>query len=258
MTVAHRKVALVTGAARRRGIGRGIAIVLAQRGFDVVVSDIEASADEGWETVQEVRRAGGRCEFIAADVTERDQVDELVNRVEVDFGALYAVASNAGIAGWSAFADIEEEHLSRIVAVNLTGTFKVVQASARKMLPRQAGRIVVTSSVHVQMPMASMAVYGATKQSIRALVAHLAVELSPQGILVNHIGPGWVKSFLNDGSPSLQTKEDEAATIDLIPAARPAEPEEMGQAAAYLVSDEADYVTGSFLRVDGGFVVGKY
>jgi 3-oxoacyl-[acyl-carrier protein] reductase len=86
----------------------------------------------------------------------------------------------------------------------------------------------------------------------------MAVELGPTGITVNHVGPGWVKSFLNDASPSLRTEEDEAATIAMIPARRPAEPEEMGDAVVYLCSDEAAYVTGEYLRVDGGLVVGKY
>jgi NAD(P)-dependent dehydrogenase (short-subunit alcohol dehydrogenase family) len=103
-----------------------------------------------------------------------------------------------------------------------------------------------------------MAVYGSTKQAIRALVDHMATELSPSGILVNHIGPGWVKSYLNDGSPSLQTPEDEAVTLALIPLDRPAEPEEMGDAVVFLCSEQSAYVTGSFLRIDGGFVVGKF
>jgi NAD(P)-dependent dehydrogenase (short-subunit alcohol dehydrogenase family) len=101
-------------------------------------------------------------------------------------------------------------------------------------------------------------VYGATKQGLRALTEQMAIELAPHRITANHIGPGWVRSFINDGSPALQTAEDVAATLKLIPAGRPAEPEELGSAVCYLASDEAAYVTGTFLRVDGGFVVGKY
>jgi len=102
------------------------------------------------------------------------------------------------------------------------------------------------------------AVLEPTKQAVRALSDTMAVELGRSGITVNHIGPGWVKSFLNDASPSLQTPADEAATIAMIPAGRPAEPEEMGDAVAFLCSDQAAYVTGEYLRVDGGLVVGKY
>jgi NAD(P)-dependent dehydrogenase (short-subunit alcohol dehydrogenase family) len=90
------------------------------------------------------------------------------------------------------------------------------------------------------------------------MVETMAIELAPHGITVNHIGPGWVRSFINDSSPSLQTEEEVAATLELIPAGRPAEPRELGHAAVYLCSSDGDYVTGEYLRVDGGFVVGKY
>jgi NAD(P)-dependent dehydrogenase (short-subunit alcohol dehydrogenase family) len=103
-----------------------------------------------------------------------------------------------------------------------------------------------------------MAVYGATKQGVRALCETMAIELAEHGITVNHIGPGWVKSQLNDRSPGLQTPEDEAATLKLIPIPRPSEPSEQGRAVVYLCSPDAEYVTGEFLRVDGGFVVGKF
>lgn len=258
MTDLEGRVALVTGAARERGIGRGIANVLAGRGCDVIINDVASAADEGHQAVDEIRKAGRRAEFIAADVSDRTQVDDMVARIEADFGPLGVVASNAGIADWQSFPDITEDSMVKVVGVNLTGAFHVGQAAARVMVPRGSGRIVFTSSVHVQMPMGQMAVYGSTKQAIRALVDHMTVELSPHGVLVNHIGPGWVKSYLNDRSPSLQTEQDEADTIALIPTARPATPEDMGNAVAFLASDQASYVTGSFLRVDGGFVVGKF
>jgi 3-oxoacyl-[acyl-carrier protein] reductase len=111
----------------------------------------------------------------------------------------------------------------------------------------------------VRMCFPSMAVYGATKQGVRALAETMAIELGRHGITVNHIGPGWVKSQLNDRSPGLRTKEDEEATLDMIPIRRPAEPIEQGRAVVYLCSSpDGDYVTGEYLQVDGGFVVGKY
>jgi NAD(P)-dependent dehydrogenase (short-subunit alcohol dehydrogenase family) len=104
-----------------------------------------------------------------------------------------------------------------------------------------------------------MAVYGATKQALRALAETMAIEFGEHGITVNHIGPGWVKSQLNDSSPGLRTEEDELNTLKLIPIPRPSEPIEQGRAVVYLCSSpDGDYVTGEFLRVDGGFVVGKY
>lgn len=252
------KIALVTGAARQRGIGLGIARQLAAAGCDVVINDIKSVEDQGHQSVEELLQLGVRAKFLSCDVSDRLQVDAMIDEVENSFGALDFVCSNAGVADWESFADLTPESFDRIVAVNLTGAFNICQSAARRMVPRGAGRIIITSSVHVQMPFPSMSVYGSTKQAIRALVDHMAIELSPSGILVNHIGPGWVKSFLNDNSPSLQTAEDEAVTLSLIPLNRPAAPEEMGDAVVFLCSEQSAYVTGSFLRIDGGFVVGKF
>jgi len=251
------KVALVTGAARRRGIGRGIALRLAEDGYAVAVNDV-AAEEEGAELVKDIRALGRDAGFYAADVADRAAVDAMLQSVESDLGPLDVVCSNAGIAAWDAFEEISDLTFDRVVAVNLTGAFNVGQAAARLMVPRGSGRIVFTSSVHVQMPFAEMAIYGSTKQAIRALTETMAIELGTSGITVNHLGPGWVKSYLNDNSPSLQTVADEQATIAMIPARRAAEPADMGAAVAFLCSDDARYVTGEYLRVDGGFVVGKY
>ncbi|MGI8973787.1 MAG: SDR family NAD(P)-dependent oxidoreductase [Gaiella sp.] len=252
------KVALVTGASHERGIGRGIALALAAEGADVACSDIGFTA-AGEELSAQLRDMGRRSTFITADVSDRASVDSLIDQVEAELGALDIVVSNAGVADWQAFTQITDESFDRIVAVNLTGAFNVGQAAARAMIRAgTGGRIVFTSSVHVQMGFPSMAIYGSTKQALRALAETMAIELAPTGITVNHIGPGWVKSQLNDSSPGLQTREDEEATLRLIPIPRASEAIEQGYAVAYLCSPEADYVTGEYLRVDGGFVVGKY
>lgn len=258
MNLLDGKIALVTGAARDRGIGRGIAIALAKEGCDVVINDLAATAGEAQDTLSIIRKLGHRAEFIAADVSQYDQVENMIADIESGFGPLDIVCSNAGVADWQPITEITLEVWDHIVGVNLTGAFNVCQTAALRMVPRKAGRIVITSSVHVQMPFPDMAVYGSTKQAVRALVDSMTVELSPHGILVNHIGPGWVKSFLNDRSPSLQTADDEQATMKLIPVARPGLPEEMGNAVVYLVSEKASYVTGAFLRIDGGLCVGKF
>jgi NAD(P)-dependent dehydrogenase (short-subunit alcohol dehydrogenase family) len=252
------KVALVTGASHERGIGRGIAIALAREGADVVCADIRF-AEAGEELAAHLRSLGRRSQFMAVDVSDRASVDALIDRVESDFGSLDIAVSNAGTAGWQEVVEITDESFDTIVGVNLTGAFNVGQAAAKAMVRAgKGGRIVFTSSVHVQMGFPSMAIYGSTKQALRALAEHMAIELAPAGITVNHIGPGWVQSQLNDNSPGLQTKADEEATLKLIPIPRASEAIEQGYAVAYLCSSEADYVTGEFLRVDGGFVVGKY
>jgi glucose 1-dehydrogenase len=248
------KVALVTGAAHERGIGRGIVRELAAEGARVAVNDA-VYEEMGEELAREV---GGR--FYRADVSDRTRVDELVQRVEAELGPLDIVASNAGVADWQPFVEVTEASFDRIVGVNLTGAFNVGQAAARAMVARgRGGRIVFTSSVHVQMPFPTMAVYGATKQAVRALCEAMAIELAPYGITVNHIGPGWVLSALNDPSPVLQDEEELRASLAQIPlGGRPADPRELGRAVVYFASSDGDYVTGEYLRVDGGFVVGKF
>jgi NAD(P)-dependent dehydrogenase (short-subunit alcohol dehydrogenase family) len=253
------KVALVTGASHERGIGRGIALALAEEGADVACCDV-AFEEAGEELATRIRALGRGSAFFRADVSDRDQVDALIASVERELGGLDIVCSNAGVADWQDWTAITEKSFDRIVAVNLTGAFNVGQAAARAMIERgKGGRIVFTSSVHAQMCFPTMAVYGATKQALRALTETMAVELGEHGITVNHIGPGWVKSQLNDRSPGLRTEEDERSTLALIPIPRPSDPIEQGRAVVYLCSSpDGDYVTGEFLRVDGGFVVGKY
>ena len=248
----------MTGAARERGIGRGIVECLADEGCDVAINDVGA-ADEAAALVAELQALGRRAAFYPADVSDRAAVDAMIEAIEAELGPIDIVCSNAGVADWQGFLDVTEESFDRLVSVNLTGAFNVCQAAARSMVDGgRPGKIVVTSSVHVQMPFGEMSVYGATKAGLKGMVETMAIELAPYGITVNHIGPGWVRSFINDSSPSLQTDEEVAATLELIPAGRPAEPRELGHAAVYLCSSDGDYVTGEYLRVDGGFVVGKY
>ncbi len=252
------KIALVTGAALERGIGRGIALCLAEEGCDVAVNDV-VGEEQGRELVRQIEALGRRAGFYRCDVSDRAAVERMLERVQGDLGGLDIVCSNAGVADWQPFAEITLESFDRIVGVNLTGAFNVGQAAARAMVAGgKGGRIVFTSSVHVRMGFPTMAVYGSTKQGLRALCETMAIELGSHGITVNHLGPGWVKSALNDRSPALQTEADEEATLALIPIPRPAEPREQGRAVVYLCSEDGDYVTGEYLGVDGGFVVGKY
>jgi NAD(P)-dependent dehydrogenase (short-subunit alcohol dehydrogenase family) len=254
------KVALVTGAARPRGIGRGMVQALADEGAAMAVNDIAATASDGQAFVEELQAKGVRAAFYAADVSQRAEVDALIASIQADFGGLDIVCSNAGVADWKTVAETDDAVFDRIVAVNLTGAFNVGQAAARAMVAAgRGGRIILTSSVHAQMGFPTMSVYGATKSAMRALCESMAIELAPHGIRVNHIGPGWVLSQLNDPSPALASEEITRANLATIPIeGRAADPYELGRAAVYLASSDGDYVTGAYLRLDGGFVVGKY
>lgn len=260
MTRLTGKVALVTGGARERGIGRGMALALADEGAAVAVNDIGEAREEGLALVHELQGKGVAAGFYVADVSKRAEVDELVARVQADLGGLDVVCSNAGVADWNTIAETDDATFDRIVGVNLTGAFNVGQAAAMAMVAAgRGGRIVFTSSVHVQMGFPSMSVYGATKQAVRALCESMAIELAPHGIRVNHIGPGWVLSRLNDASPALVSEETLRENLAAVPIeSRAADPYELGRAAVYLASSDGDYVSGAYLRVDGGLVVGKY
>lgn len=251
-------VALVTGAARERGIGRGIALVLARAGADVAVNDV-AEPGQGAERIREIEALGRRSIFVPADIRDGEQVHWMFDEVEERLGPVDIFVNNAGVCVWQSVADVDRASYELMVGVNLRGALLCSREAAWRMISRRrGGRIVFISSVHAQMPFPKMSVYGATKMGLRALTDHLALELAPYGITVNHVGPGWVDSDINLASPDLKTDEDRRRTLDAIPLHRPADPEEIGEAVRYLVSDAASYVTGAYLRVDGGLVVGKY
>jgi NAD(P)-dependent dehydrogenase (short-subunit alcohol dehydrogenase family) len=253
------KVAIVTGAARDRSIGGGIARVLARHGADVVVNDLAVTA-EGQRRVQEIEALGRRSSLIAADVTDPVAAERLMAASAERMGRLDIVVANAGVCDWQPVAELSAELWDRIVGVNLHGCFNTCRAAAAQMRAQgEGGRIVVTSSVHAQMPFALMGVYGGTKQAVGHLVGVMAREWARDRITVNHVGPGWVASAINDTSPDFATEEARLGVQRIIPLGhRAGEPEEMGEAVAYLVSDGAAYTTGAYLRVDGGLIMGPY
>jgi NAD(P)-dependent dehydrogenase (short-subunit alcohol dehydrogenase family) len=253
------RVAVVTGAARDRSIGGGIARVLAQHGADVVVNDL-AVDDEGERRVHEIEAIGRRAALIAADVTDAAAMDDLMAQTVERMGRVDIVVANAGLCDWETVADMSAGLWERLVGVNLHGVFNTCRAAAAQMRAQgEGGRIIATSSVHAQMPFVEMGVYGGTKQAVGHLVGVMAREWARDRITVNHIGPGWVASAINDASPDFATPEAQRRVRQLIPLGhRAGEPEEMGEAVAYLAGDAAAYTTGAYLRVDGGFTIGAY
>jgi NAD(P)-dependent dehydrogenase (short-subunit alcohol dehydrogenase family) len=253
------RVAVVTGAARDRSIGGGIARVLAQHGADVVVNDL-AVTPEGQRRVQEIEALGRRAALIAADVASPAAVDRLMAETVERLGRVDIVVANAGLCDWQTVAEMSADLWDRLVGVNLHGCFNTCRAAAAQMRAQgEGGRIIATSSVHAQMPFVQMGVYGGTKQAVGHLVGVMAREWARDRITVNHVGPGWVASAINDASPDFATPEAQRKVQQLIPLGhRAGEPEEMGEAVAYLAGDAAAYTTGAYVRVDGGFVIGPY
>ena len=252
------KVALITGAAGDRSIGRGIALALAAEGANVVVNDV-AKADKLADRVTEMEWMGVEAMAVVADLTNEQQVDEMVAKVVQRFGHLDIVCPNAGVVTWEPFLDITPRSVEMMLGVNLKGTYDICHAAANQMIrQRTGGRIVVTTSVHAEMPFADMAIYGATKHALQTFVKSLAVELAPHNITVNQIQPGWVRSAINDASPGVGNVQGMRETLKMIPLGRPAKAYELGRAVVYFASDDASYVTGTFLRVDGGLILSKY
>jgi NAD(P)-dependent dehydrogenase (short-subunit alcohol dehydrogenase family) len=252
------KKALVTGAALDRSIGWGIARALAEEGADVAVNDA-FHLDELERRADDLRVLGRAALAVPADISDYEQVTGMVANTVEAFGRLDIVVSNAGIIRWQRFLDVTPANLNAVVDVNIKGNVYVCQAAAKQMIAQGGGgRLILTSSVQsvVQFPMTI--VYGATKKAAFSLVGSMALELAPHNITVNHIGPGWVRSPLNDVAPEQQTAEDIEKQRLAVPLKRDGRIDEMGRAAAYFASPDADYVTGAFLLVDGGIGISKY
>jgi glucose 1-dehydrogenase len=252
------KSALVTGAASDRSIGWGIARALAAEGADVAVNDI-GQLDALAARAQEIKAMGRRSLVVPADVTQPEQVADMFAKTVAAFGRIDIVVSNAGIIRWEKFLDITPANLRAIVNVNIKGNVYVCQAAARHMIAQgSGGRIILTSSVQSDRQFPINPVYGATKKAAHTLVGVMALELAQHNITVNHIGPGWVKSALNDVSPELQTAAGNEAQRQTVPLKREGYIDEMGRAVVYFASSDGDYTTGAFLRIDGGLGISKY
>lgn len=244
------KVAIVTGAAT--GIGRAIAARLAREGAAVVI-DYIGKPEVARDAQNDIAAFGGKSIAVAADVSQPDQVQSLIEATLKSFGRLDIAINNAGIEKKSAFVDYPLQTLRKILDINLIGPFLVSQAAARQMIRQgNGGRIINISSIHEDLPMPTNAAYCASKGGLRMLTRTIAVELAKFGITVNNIGPGAVYTPIDadiQANPEL-----EKALMAEIPLSRWGQPEEIAGLAAYLASDEAAYITGSTYFIDGGML----
>lgn len=241
------KVAIVTGATR--GIGRAIAFKLADEGADVVVTS--RSLDRARETAARIEALGRRSLPVEVDVANWQSVSEMAKRVQGSFNSIDILVNNAGINKDNLLVRMGDEEWDTVLDTNLKGTFNCTKAVARVMMKQRSGRIVNITSVLGIIGNPGQANYTASKAGMIGLTKTTAKELASRGITVNAVAPGYIETEMTRGLPE-QTKE---AYLRLIPLARPGSTEDVAKVAAFLVSDEADYITGQVINVDGGLVM---
>ena len=250
--------ALVTGA--NSGIGRGVAIGLAQAGADVMVNYV-VGEDAAGAVVEEVRRSGARAIAYQADVSSEEQVTAMFKSMREQFGTVDILVANAGLQRDASFRDMTLEHWNKVLSVNLTGQFLCAREAVREFLRRgvvpevscAAGKIICMSSVHQEIPWAGHANYASSKGGIKLLMESMAQELAPHRIRVNAIAPGAIRTPIN--TSAWQTPEAYARLMTLVPYGRIGEPEDIARAAVWLASDHSDYVVGTTLFIDGGMTL---
>jgi L-rhamnose 1-dehydrogenase len=245
------RVAVVTGGSR--GIGRGICERLATTGLQVVVNH-PGDDEHAQATVLAIEETGGSAVAIGADVSRKDEVDAMFASVVERYGRVDILVNNAGICPFAEFLDIDEELWDRVHAVNLKGAFLCSQAAARAMLDRgEGGRIVSVSSISALVGGPLQVHYTPTKAGIRSLMQSLALVLGPHGITCNSVLPGTIATDLN--AQFFEDEERRQRYEAGIPVGRLGSPADVAGAVAYLVSDEAAYVNGADILIDGGAFV---
>jgi glucose 1-dehydrogenase len=250
--------ALVTGA--NSGIGKAVALGLAAAGADVAVNYVvdPASAEE---VAHRIEAAGRRAIAIKADVSNEDEVKSMFARAVDHFGTLHIAVNNAGLQRDAALQDMTLDQWNKVISVNLTGQFLCAREAVREFRKRgiesavsaAAGKLVFMSSVHQEIPWAGHANYAASKGGVMQLMRSVAQEVAPFAIRANGVAPGAIRTPINKAA--WETPDAYRDLMTLVPYKRIGEPADIAQAVVWLVSDAADYVTGTTLFVDGGMTL---
>lgn len=242
----EKRTAVVTGGSR--GIGRAIALKLTEQGYDVciVYAGNDAAAEETLQIAKELQR--GRMTAWKADISTEEGALTAMEAAERELGHIDVLVNNAGVTADCLMLAMKEEDFDRVLRVNLKGTFLCCRAVCRSMLKRRYGRIINLSSIVGIRGNAGQVNYAAAKAGIIGLTKSLARELAARGITVNAVAPGMIATDMT----AVLTQEQKSAMLTGIPARRIGKPEEVAAAVVFLASEEASYITGQVLGVDGG------
>jgi glucose 1-dehydrogenase len=252
------QVALVTGG--DSGIGKGVALELAKAGAQVVINHVDAH-EVAQVTVDEIKAAGGEAYAIHADVSKEDEVQAMFAETFKQYGTIDILVNNAGLQRDSKFVDMTLEQWNTVININLTGQFLCAREAAKEFIrrgvvqerSRAAGKIICMSSVHEVIPWGGHINYAASKGGIMMLMKSMAQELAPHKIRVVSIGPGAIETHINQAAWS--TPQALEKLLTLIPYNRVGVTEDIGKLATWLASDDADYITGTTIFMDGGMTL---
>ena len=239
---------MVTGASR--GIGRAIALELASRGAFVVVN-YNGSKDRAEEVKKEIEAAGGKAEVYQCNVSDFEKCQAFIQDVIKTYGRLDILVNNAGITRDGLLMKMSEADFDSVIETNLKGTFNTIRFASRQMLKQRSGRIINMSSVVGIAGNAGQANYASSKAGVIGLTKAVARELASRGITVNAIAPGFIETEMTE----VLSDAVKEASVAQIPLGRFGKPEDIAKTAAFLASDDAGYITGQVIQVDGGMAI---
>lgn len=242
------KIAVVTGASR--GIGRAIALELASQGAFVVVN-YNGSKDRAEEVKKEIEAAGGKAEVYQCNVSDFEKCQAFIQDVIKTYGRLDILVNNAGITRDGLLMKMSEADFDSVIETNLKGTFNTIRFASRQMLKQRSGRIINMSSVVGIVGNAGQANYASSKAGVIGLTKAVARELASRGITVNAIAPGFIETEMTE----VLSDAVKEASVAQIPLGRFGKPEDIAKTAAFLASDDAGYITGQVIQVDGGMAI---
>lgn len=242
------KIAVVTGASR--GIGRAIALELASQGAFVVVN-YNGSKDRAEEVKKEIEAAGGKAEVYQCNVSDFEKCQAFIQDVIKTYGRLDILVNNAGITRDGLLMKMSEADFDSVIETNLKGTFNTIRFASRQMLKQRSGRIINMSSVVGIAGNAGQANYASSKAGVIGLTKAVARELASRGITVNAIAPGFIETEMTE----VLSDAVKEASVAQIPLGRFGKPEDIAKTAVFLASDDAGYITGQVIQVDGGMAI---